>query len=72
MTNKIREIREQMGLNQRQLAEQAHICQSLLSDFELDKRKTWPNIRRALAKALNCSEELLFPVSQNGGDKNAE
>ncbi len=59
--NKIREIREMQGLNQRQLAEKAHTAQSLISNLEHDRVKPWPKVMQKLSRALKVSRKELFP-----------
>lgn len=58
--NNVRILREKRGLNQRQLAEKAHVAQSMVSDIELGKRKPWPKVKRDLAEVLGVPEEELF------------
>jgi transcriptional regulator with XRE-family HTH domain len=59
--NKIRQIREMKGLNQRQLAEKAHTAQSLISNLEHDRMKPWPKVIRRLSRVLKVSRQELFP-----------
>ncbi len=63
--NRLKELRNDRGLNQRELAERAHVAQSLLSDFELGKRRPWLKAMRKLAHALGVSVGEVFPE----GDK---
>jgi len=58
--NQLRQIRERKGLNQRQLAEKAHVCQGLISDFERETRKPWASVRSKIARALGVSENEIF------------
>lgn len=72
MVNRIRERREQLGLSQTQLACKIGIAQGALSNMELGKWQAWPRVRRALVKALKCSEADLFPSDRKGDSQNAE
>ena len=69
--NRIREVRERMGLNQRHLAERTHTPQSIISDVELGKREAWPSLRRRIAGVLKMPVSELFPSdfpAQGGSD----
>jgi len=59
--NLIRERRQVLGLSQTKLARMVEVAESTLSDLELGKRQAWPKVRKALAKALNVTEQELFP-----------
>jgi len=59
-SNGIRERRIALGLSQVQLGALTGIANSMISDFELDKRKPWPKARKAIAKALKVPEAELF------------
>jgi len=63
--NRIREVREKLGLSQVELSRRAHIASPNLSAIEHGERKAWPKARRRLARALKCPESYLFP--ENGG-----
>ena len=58
--NKIREIREKLGLSQTKLAYQIGMSGSTLSALEKGKRCPWPKARRDIAHALSVSEKELF------------
>jgi transcriptional regulator with XRE-family HTH domain len=58
--NKLRVVREEKGLKQRELAEKAHICQTTISEFERGTRKPWPSAMRKLSKVLGVPESELF------------
>jgi transcriptional regulator with XRE-family HTH domain len=47
--------------NQVRLSTLTGIANGCISDFELDKREPWPRARKALARALKCTEKELFP-----------
>jgi transcriptional regulator with XRE-family HTH domain len=59
-SNRIRERRIALRLSQVQLGILTGIPNSMISDFELEKRKPWPKARKALARALKVSEAELF------------
>ena len=59
--NKVRQIREKNGLNQRQLAEKAHTAQSLISTLERGNIKPWPKVMQRLSRVLKVSRKELFP-----------
>ena len=65
MVNRIREVREKLGLSQVELSRRARIASPNLSAIEHGERKAWPKARRRLARALKCQEGYLFP--ENGG-----
>lgn len=68
MRTELREVRIRCGLSQTKLAARVGIAQGLLSDIELGKRWPWPKLRRALAEALEVSEEELFREFGGGGE----
>ena len=57
--NRLKEIRESRGLNQRQLAERVHSPQSLICAIERGRLRPWPKIINKLAKVLNVSKKEL-------------
>ena len=59
-TNKVREYREKAGLTQVELARRARIASPNLSSIERGRLVAWPRVRRALSKALKCTEAELF------------
>ena len=59
--SKLREKRLELGISQVQLCTQTGLANSCVSDFELGKRIPWPRARKAIARALRCSEQDLFP-----------
>ena len=63
--NRIREKRNELGLTQVQLALKTGLANSVISDFELEKRQPWPRARRALTRVLKCSATTLFPDNTN-------
>ncbi len=65
MVNRVREVREKLGLTQVELSRRARIASPNLSAIEHGQRQAWPKARRRLAKALKCRESELFP--EEGG-----
>lgn len=59
--NRVKEIRQAKGLNQRQLAELSHTPQSAVSNIELGRWKAWPEVMQRIAQALGVCVEELFP-----------
>lgn len=68
MLNALRKKREIRGLNQRELAEKAHIPQSTVSELERGVRKPWLKVAKKLSRALRITIQELFPDDFNGGD----
>ena len=58
--NRIRELREKVGLSQTGLACLVGLAASNLSNSETGKWPPWPKVRATLAKALEVTEEELF------------
>jgi len=67
MVNRVREVREQLGLSQVELARRARLAGPNLSAIEHSQREAWPKARRRLARALKCTEAELFPSQSKGG-----
>ncbi|MCM0648683.1 helix-turn-helix transcriptional regulator [Clostridium swellfunianum] len=68
MGNKIREIRESIGLSQEQLASETHISRVYLSKIETGKSKPSYLIAYRLSKRLGKPlEELFFNLDGNHG-----
>ena len=59
--NRVRQIREMKGMNQRQLAERTHTPQSLVSSIERGVIKPWLKVMKRLSKALKVPARELFP-----------
>ena len=67
----LRTKREATGLNQRELAEKAHVPQSTVSELERGTRKPWPKVARKLSRILKMPVSELFPAdfpAQGGSD----
>jgi transcriptional regulator with XRE-family HTH domain len=64
--NKIREKRMALGLSQVELARRARIASTSLSAIECERLAPWPKAKRALARALKCSQAELFPEGDSG------
>ena len=69
-SNRLREYREKAGLTQVELARRARIASPNLSSIERGRLLPWTKVKRALAKALKCSETELFPEEK--GEHNGE
>ena len=61
MVNRVREVREKLGLTQVELSRRARIASPNLSAIEHGQREAWPKARRRLARALKVTEKELFP-----------
>ena len=59
--NRLKEYRVKAGLSQLQLSYKAHVAPTSISSIENNKLAVWPKAKRALAKALKCSQAELFP-----------
>jgi len=58
--NRLRAVREALGVSQAELARRVGVDASLVSRAERGEIATWPRLRRASAEALGVAEELLF------------
>ena len=63
--NRVRQVREARGLKQRELSEQAHTCQALVSSIEREVLKPWPKVAERLSEALGVPVEELFPQDRD-------
>ena len=61
MRNKVREVRELKGINQRDLSEVAHTPQSIVSALERGVLSPWPKVMERLSKALGLPINEIFP-----------
>jgi transcriptional regulator with XRE-family HTH domain len=61
MANRVRELRQERGWNQRELAEATHVCQTTVSELERDVRRPWPKVAQQLSLALGASVSQVFP-----------
>lgn len=59
--NRVRQYREKAGLTQVELARRARIASPNLNAIEHGRLAPWTKVKRALAKALKCTEAELFP-----------
>ena len=59
--NRIKELREEQGLSQSELARRARIGPTNLNAIEHGRIYAWPKARRSLAKALKVTQKELFP-----------
>lgn len=69
VTNKIREIRNRLGLSQKALAQKADICQSMLCAIETGRLKPGQSAMRRIAKALRISIHDVFMESDMGNKR---
>jgi transcriptional regulator with XRE-family HTH domain len=58
--NRVRVIRQALGISQAELARRVGVNASLLSRAERGEIRPWPRLRRATADALGVSEMVLF------------
>jgi len=58
--NRVRPIRQALGISQAELARRVGVNASLLSRAERGEIRPWPRLRRATADALGVSETVLF------------
>jgi Predicted transcriptional regulator with C-terminal CBS domains len=58
--NRVRLIRQALGISQAELARRVGVNASLLSRAERGEIRPWPRLRRATADALGVSETVLF------------
>ncbi|MFA5399309.1 MAG: helix-turn-helix transcriptional regulator [Dehalococcoidia bacterium] len=65
--SKIKQIRMAKGINQRQLAQDAGVCQSLLSAVENGRMRLWPSMAEKLAGVLKVTVADLT-ITDQGGD----
>ena len=59
--NRVREIRQKVGISQVELARRARIASTNLSSIECGRLAPWPKARKALARALKIPQADLFP-----------
>ncbi len=69
--NRLKEYREKAGLSQTELAWRAKMAGQNISAIERGTLAPWPKVRKALAKALNVSENELFPEESKRGQSNS-
>lgn len=65
VVNRVRQLRGEKGLNQRQLSEASHTCQALLSAIERGTLKPWPKVAERLSEALGVPVEDIFPEDKD-------
>lgn len=58
---KLREVREALGFNQRELAEASHTPQAIVSALERGVLKPWPKVAQRMSQALGVPPDKLFP-----------
>ena len=67
--SKIKQLRKARGISQRQLAQDAGVCQSLLCAIENDRLRIWPAMAKRLAKALDIKASDLSITLKGGESK---
>lgn len=74
--NRIRYLRKQMGLTQKQLAERVGVTMSVISYYELRERCPSPDILKKLAYVFHVSADYLLGIDDkkliNASDLNEE
>lgn len=63
----LREKRLEKGFSQTKLAYLAKVPNCVISDCECGRRLPWRRAREALAAALGCSTDEIFPDGNRGG-----
>ena len=69
VNNHVREVRENAGLKQRELAEITHLPQSLISDLERGTRKVWDSAALKISHVLGVAVDELFPGTNKRTDR---
>ena len=59
--NRLKEYRVKAGPSQLQLSYKTHVAPTAISSIENNKLAVWPKAKKALTKALKCSQTELFP-----------
>ncbi|MBA7581229.1 hypothetical protein ES708_23131 [subsurface metagenome] len=67
--NNLKEYRTRFGLSQVKLGGISGYSPLLIGAIERGDRKSWPRIRKQLAKVLGVAEAVLFPTE--GDDQSA-
>ena len=60
--NKLKELRTQNGLTQKQLADQLGVTKSVVSFYERQERTPTPDILRKLAAVFHVSSDFLLGI----------
>lgn len=61
---RLKELRQQAGLTQTQLAERIHVSKAAISNYELFERNPSPDILIKLAKIFHVSTDYLLGVEE--------
>ncbi len=61
VSNRVKEVREKVGLSQVELARRARMAAPNLSAIENGRLQSWPKARRQLARVLKMPQMELFP-----------
>lgn len=62
--NKLKELRQQAGLTQKQLAEQLGVTKSVISFYERSERTPSPDVLRKLASVFHVSTDFLLYIDR--------
>ena len=62
--NKLKELRQQAGLTQKQLAEQLGVTKSVISFYERSERTPSPDVLRKLASVFHVSTDFLLDIDR--------
>lgn len=62
--NKLKELRQQAGLTQKQLAEQIGVTKSVISFYERSERTPSPDVLRKLASVFHVSTDFLLDIDR--------
>ncbi len=63
--SKLRDVRQAMAMNQRELAELSHTPQAIVSALERNVLKPWPKVAQRLSIALGIPADKLFPEDRH-------
>ncbi len=71
-TNRVREVRQRLGLAQQALAVRAKISPGVLTMIERYSYTPGPDMRQRIAEVLRMPKEELFPGGQKNGTASQE
>lgn len=63
--NKLKQLRTEAGLTQKQLAEQIGVTKSVISFYELRERTPSPDVLIRLASVFHVSADFLLGIEKN-------
>lgn len=67
---RIRELREERGMTQKQLADELHVNQRTLSRFELEQHDVSTAILIALTRIFHVSADYILGIEDETGARN--